>query len=86
MPSESQLPIPSKPTARRFAARLAFFYGVLFGLSGTQLPFFPVWLRAIGQVDHYHRNAFGQFGVDPSTCVAPSRVSVKHENNSLESL
>jgi PPP family 3-phenylpropionic acid transporter len=48
MPSESQIPIASKPTARRFAARLAFFYGMLFGLSGTQLPFFPVWLRAIG--------------------------------------
>jgi MFS transporter, PPP family, 3-phenylpropionic acid transporter len=48
MPSESQIPIASKLTARRFAARLAFFYGMLFGLSGTQLPFFPVWLRAIG--------------------------------------
>lgn len=40
--------MPSKPVARRFAARLALFYGTLFGLSGTQLPFFPVWLRAIG--------------------------------------
>jgi PPP family 3-phenylpropionic acid transporter len=48
MPNESQIPMASKPTARRFAARLAFFYGTLFGLSGTQLPFFPVWLRAIG--------------------------------------
>jgi PPP family 3-phenylpropionic acid transporter len=48
MAPESQIPIASKPTARRFAARLAFFYGTLFGLSGTQLPFFPVWLRAIG--------------------------------------
>ena len=48
MPSESQIPIASKPFARRFAARLAFFYGTLFGLSGIQLPFFPVWLRAVG--------------------------------------
>src|SRR5271166_2436210 len=48
MPPESQIPIASKLEARRFAARLAFFYGTLFGLSGTQLPFFPVWLRAIG--------------------------------------
>src|SRR5579862_1001197 len=47
MPSESQIPI-AKPIARRFAVRLAIFYGTLFGMSGTQLPFFPVWLRAIG--------------------------------------
>jgi MFS transporter, PPP family, 3-phenylpropionic acid transporter len=48
MLSESQIPIASKLEARRFAAPLAFFYAMLFGLSGTQLPFFPVWLRAIG--------------------------------------
>jgi PPP family 3-phenylpropionic acid transporter len=48
MPSESQIPIASKLEVRRFARPLAFFYGALFGLSGTQLPFFPVWLRAIG--------------------------------------
>jgi len=34
--------------SRRFAGRVALFYGTLFGLSGTHLPFFPVWLRAIG--------------------------------------
>jgi PPP family 3-phenylpropionic acid transporter len=28
--------------------RLALFYGALFGLGGTQLPFFPVWLKAVG--------------------------------------
>jgi PPP family 3-phenylpropionic acid transporter len=44
MPSESQIPIASK----RFATRLALFYGTLFGLVGTHLPFFPVWLKAIG--------------------------------------
>jgi MFS transporter, PPP family, 3-phenylpropionic acid transporter len=48
MPSESVIPIPSQATARRFAARLALFYGTLFGLIGTHLPFFPVWLKAVG--------------------------------------
>src|SRR4051795_13441899 len=48
MPTESVIPIPSQVTARRFAARLALFYGTLFGLIGTHLPFFPVWLKAVG--------------------------------------
>ena len=48
MPPESQIPIPSHAAAKRFAARLALFYGTLFGLVGTHLPFFPVWLKAIG--------------------------------------
>ena len=48
MPSESQIPIASQVPAKRFAARLALFYGTLFGLVGTHLPFFPVWLKAIG--------------------------------------
>jgi PPP family 3-phenylpropionic acid transporter len=48
MPSDSQIPIASQIAARRFAARLALFYGALFGLVGTHLPFFPVWLKAIG--------------------------------------
>jgi MFS transporter, PPP family, 3-phenylpropionic acid transporter len=48
MPSESEIPITSHAASRRFAARLGLFYGTLFGLSGTHLPFFPVWLRAIG--------------------------------------
>jgi len=48
MPSESQIPIVSQQTSERFATRLALFYGTLFGLIGTQLPFFPVWLKAIG--------------------------------------
>ncbi|MDU1693834.1 MAG: MFS transporter, partial [Bradyrhizobium sp.] len=30
------------------AGRLGLFYGAVFALSGTHLPFFPVWLRAIG--------------------------------------
>jgi PPP family 3-phenylpropionic acid transporter len=33
---------------RRFAARLALFYGAVFGLTGPHLPFFPVWLKAVG--------------------------------------
>jgi PPP family 3-phenylpropionic acid transporter len=48
MPPESLIPIASQGTAKRFAARLALFYGTLFGLIGTHLPFFPVWLKAVG--------------------------------------
>ena len=48
MPGESQIPIASQAEPKRFAARLALFYGTLFGLVGTQLPFFPLWLKAIG--------------------------------------
>ena len=48
MSPESEIPIRSHPDSRRFAVRLAVFYGTLFGLVGTHLPFFPVWLKAIG--------------------------------------
>jgi PPP family 3-phenylpropionic acid transporter len=48
MPSEPQIPIASAPAARRFASRLALFYGAVFALIGSHLPFFPVWLRAVG--------------------------------------
>jgi MFS transporter, PPP family, 3-phenylpropionic acid transporter len=48
MPSESQIPIGYEATSKRFAARLALFYGALFGLVGTHLPFFPMWLKAVG--------------------------------------
>lgn len=34
--------------ARKFAQRLAMFYGTVFGSGGFYLPFFPVWLKAIG--------------------------------------
>jgi MFS transporter, PPP family, 3-phenylpropionic acid transporter len=47
MPSESQIPIASQAASRRFATRLALFYGAIFGL-GAYLPFFPVWLKAVG--------------------------------------
>lgn len=48
MPSESQIPIASTEISRRFATRLALFYGTLFGTLGSHLPFFPVWLKAVG--------------------------------------
>jgi MFS transporter, PPP family, 3-phenylpropionic acid transporter len=48
MPSESQIPIASSQPSRRFALRLALFYGAIFAVVGCHLPFFPVWLRAIG--------------------------------------
>jgi len=48
MPHKSEIPIVSRAASRGFAGRLSLFYGTLFGLSGTHLPFFPVWLRAIG--------------------------------------
>jgi PPP family 3-phenylpropionic acid transporter len=48
MASDRQIPTASHAGPRRFAARLALFYGTLFGLVGTHLPFFPVWLKAIG--------------------------------------
>ena len=48
MARESQIPIASADAARRFAGRLGLFYGASFGMSGTHLPFFTVWLKAIG--------------------------------------
>jgi PPP family 3-phenylpropionic acid transporter len=48
MPSESQIPIASPYSSRRFAVRLALFYAAIFALFGCQLPFLPVWFRAIG--------------------------------------
>jgi len=48
MPGESQIPIASVSAPRRFATSLALFYGAVFTLIGAHLPFFPVWLRAIG--------------------------------------
>jgi PPP family 3-phenylpropionic acid transporter len=48
MPSESQIPIASQAASKRFATRLALFYAALFGMMGTHLPFFTVWLKAVG--------------------------------------
>ena len=48
MAGESQIPIASQDASRRFAGRLALFYGASFGTMGTHLPFFTVWLKAVG--------------------------------------
>src|ERR1700716_25360 len=48
MPPESQIPIDAQGASKRFAVRLALFYGAMFGLLGAYLPFFPVWLKAVG--------------------------------------
>src|SRR6476620_3888955 len=48
MASESQIPIDAQLASKRFAVRLALFYGTTFGLLGAYLPFFPVWLKAVG--------------------------------------
>src|SRR3979490_903497 len=48
MPPESTIPLRSHDTPRRFATRLALFYGTMFGMVGTHLPFFTVWLKAVG--------------------------------------
>jgi MFS transporter, PPP family, 3-phenylpropionic acid transporter len=48
MPAESQIPTASSHLTRRFAVRLALFYAAIFALFGCQLPFFPVWLKAVG--------------------------------------
>ncbi|TCU64573.1 PPP family 3-phenylpropionic acid transporter [Bradyrhizobium sp. R2.2-H] len=47
MQSESQIPIAAA-TKRRFAVSLAVFYSAFFAVLGTHVPFFPVWLKAIG--------------------------------------
>src|SRR5215813_4328526 len=48
MSSQAQIPSGAHADSRRFAVGLAAFYASLFGLVGTYLPFFPVWLKAVG--------------------------------------
>ncbi|WP_454620048.1 MFS transporter [Bradyrhizobium cenepequi] len=48
MASESQIPATPQAEAKRFAGHLGAFYGTMFGMLGTYLPFFPVWLKAVG--------------------------------------
>jgi PPP family 3-phenylpropionic acid transporter len=48
MPQDEQIPMASPALSRRFATWLALVYGTGFGLYGTHLPFFPVWLKAVG--------------------------------------
>ena len=44
----AQIPTASLSSSKRFATWLALVYGTGFGLVGTHLPFFPVWLKAVG--------------------------------------
>jgi PPP family 3-phenylpropionic acid transporter len=46
--SESQKPLEGQSIARRFALGTSLFYASTLGLGGAYLPFFPVWLKAIG--------------------------------------
>src|SRR5438270_14082128 len=48
MQNESEIPIASQDASKRFATRVALFYSTLFGMTGTHLPFFTVWLKAVG--------------------------------------
>jgi PPP family 3-phenylpropionic acid transporter len=48
MSSESQIPIASQGASKRFATRLALFYGATYGTMGTHLPFFTLWLKSVG--------------------------------------
>lgn len=48
MAIESQTDTPAQLRGRRFARRVGLFYASTVGVFGTYLPFFPVWLRAIG--------------------------------------
>jgi PPP family 3-phenylpropionic acid transporter len=48
MSRQAQIPTAAHADSRRFALGLAAFYASLFGLVGTHLPFFPVWLKAVG--------------------------------------
>jgi PPP family 3-phenylpropionic acid transporter len=40
---------PAIPTGgSRFAGGLSVFYAALFAVSGAHMPFFPIWLQAVG--------------------------------------
>jgi len=46
--SESQKHPAGQSVGHRFAVRISLFYASTFGIIGVHLPFFPVWLKAIG--------------------------------------
>ena len=48
MPSGPEIPTVAASASQRFAVRLGIFYAAIFALMGVQLPFFPIWLRAVG--------------------------------------
>jgi PPP family 3-phenylpropionic acid transporter len=45
---DAQIPVVLPAIKRRFALRLALVYSAVFALVGIHLPFFPVWLKAVG--------------------------------------
>lgn len=47
MSPDPKIPTRTRPP-RRFAVGLAVFYATVFSVTGTYLPFFTVWLKAIG--------------------------------------
>lgn len=47
-PTESHNPHAPQSVARRFAIGTSLFYASTLGVLGTYLPFFPVWLKAVG--------------------------------------
>lgn len=48
MATESQFPGDAQSSGRRFAVGVGLFYATTLGIVGVYLPFFPVWLKAIG--------------------------------------
>ncbi|WP_458760265.1 MFS transporter [Afipia sp. TerB] len=48
MTTESQFPGDAQSSGRRFAVGVGLFYATTLGIIGVYLPFFPVWLKAIG--------------------------------------
>jgi PPP family 3-phenylpropionic acid transporter len=48
MTTESQFPRDAQSSGRRFAVGIGLFYATTLGIIGVYLPFFPVWLKAIG--------------------------------------
>ncbi|MGB5904656.1 MAG: MFS transporter [Xanthobacteraceae bacterium] len=48
MAPDPKIPTDALFVSRRFAIRLGLFYAAVFALMGVHLPFFPVWLQAVG--------------------------------------
>jgi PPP family 3-phenylpropionic acid transporter len=48
MATESQFAGDAQSSGRRFAVGVGVFYATTLGIVGVYLPFFPVWLKAIG--------------------------------------
>ncbi len=48
MTTESQFPRDAQSSGRRFTVGVGLFYATTLGIIGVYLPFFPVWLKAIG--------------------------------------